>query len=40
MTLEVGDIGVDLTVVTRNEEHCLSLIAALEANGFPVERLR
>lgn len=40
VTLEVGDTGVDLTVVTRNEEHCLSLIAALETNGFPVERLR
>jgi threonine dehydratase len=40
VTLEVGDTGVDLTVVTRNEEHCLNLIAALEASGFPVERLR
>ena len=40
VTLEVGDTGVDLTVITRNEQHCLSLIAALEANGFPVERLR
>jgi threonine dehydratase len=40
VTLEVGDTGVDLTVVTRNEEHCLRLIAALETNGFPVERLR
>ena len=40
VTLEVGDTGVDLTVVTRNEAHCLSLIAALEESGFPVERLR
>ena len=24
VTLEVGDTGVDLTVVTRNEEHCLA----------------
>jgi threonine dehydratase len=40
VTLEVGDTGVDLTVVTRNEEHCLTLIAALEENGFPVERMR
>ncbi len=38
--LEVADTGVDLTVVTRNEAHCLRLIAALEENGFPVERLR
>jgi threonine dehydratase len=39
VTLEVADTGVDLTVVTRNEAHCLSLIAALEENGFPVVRL-
>jgi threonine dehydratase len=38
--LEVGDVGLDLTVLMRNEEHCQRLIAALEANGFPVERLR
>jgi len=38
--LEVGDVGLDLTVVMRNEEHCQRLIATLEANGFPVERLR
>ena len=37
--LAVGDVGLDLTVVMRNEEHCLRLIAALEENGFPVERL-
>jgi threonine dehydratase len=38
--LEVGDVGLDLTVVMRNEDHCRRLIATLEANGFPVERLR
>jgi threonine dehydratase len=38
--LEVGDVGLDLTVSMRNEEHCRRLIATLEANGFPVERLR
>jgi threonine dehydratase len=38
--LEVADTGVDLTVVTRNEAHCLRLIAVLEESGFPVERLR
>ncbi len=37
--LEVGDVGLDLTVLMRNEEHCRQLIAALEENGFPVERL-
>ena len=39
VALEVADTGVDLTGVTRNELHCLRLIAALEENGFPVERL-
>ena len=38
--LDVGDVGLDLTVLMRNEEHCQRLIAALEASGFPVERLR
>jgi threonine dehydratase len=38
--LEVGDVGLDLTVLMRNEEHCRSLITTMEANGFPVERLR
>jgi len=38
--LDVGDVGLDLTVVMRNEEHCQRLINALEENGFPVERIR
>jgi threonine dehydratase len=40
VTLEVADTGIDLTVVMRDEAHCLRLIAALERDGFPVERLR
>jgi threonine dehydratase len=40
VALEVADTEVELTVVTRNEQHCLRLIAALEAAGYPVERLR
>ena len=40
IALEVADTGIELTVVTRNEEHCLNLIAGLEAAGFPVERMR
>jgi threonine dehydratase len=39
VTLEVGEVGIDLTIVTRNEEHCQRLIATLKENGFPVERL-
>ena len=40
VALEVADVGIELTVITRNEEHCLRLIAGIEANGFPVERQR
>jgi threonine dehydratase len=40
VALEVADTEVELTVVTRNEQHCLRLVAALEAHGYPVERLR
>jgi threonine dehydratase len=40
VALEVADTGIELTVVTRNEQHCLRLIAALESHGYPVERLR
>ena len=40
VSLDLGDTGVELTIVMRNEEHCLAMLAALEANGFPVERLR
>jgi len=39
VTLELGDTGVDLTVVTRNEAHCQQVIATITAHGFPVQRL-
>jgi threonine dehydratase len=38
--LDLGDTGVELTVVTRNEEHCRSILGALAAHGFPIERIR
>jgi threonine dehydratase len=38
--LDLGDTGVELTVVTRNEEHCRAIVGALAASGFPVERIR
>ncbi len=40
VSLDLGDTGVELTIVMRNEEHCQAMLKALEANGFPVERLR
>jgi threonine dehydratase len=38
--LDVGAVGLDVTVLMRNEAHCMRLIASLEENGFPIERLR
>ncbi len=32
--------GVELTLVTRDEEHCLELCSALERAGYDFERLR
>jgi threonine dehydratase len=40
VALEVADTGIELTVVTRNEQHCQRVIAALEDGGYPVERQR
>jgi threonine dehydratase len=40
VALEVADTGIELTVVTRNEQHCQRLIDALESHGYPVERQR
>jgi threonine dehydratase len=33
----VAETGVELTVVTRDEQHCGELVAALEARGYPLE---
>jgi threonine dehydratase len=38
--IDVAETGVELTLVTRDEEHCRSVVAALEASGYPVERIR
>jgi threonine dehydratase len=40
MDVPVTETEVELTLVTRDEEHCLALIAAAREAGFPVERLR
>jgi threonine dehydratase len=40
MHISVAETEVELTVVTRNLEHCAEVLAALEAHGYPVERLR
>jgi hypothetical protein len=35
----VGHTGVELTLLTRNPEHCEQLIAQLGDWGYPAERL-
>ena len=39
MAVHVGETEVELTVVTRNEDHCSGLCAALESRGYHLERL-
>jgi threonine dehydratase len=36
--IDVAETGVELTLVTRDEEHCRKVIAVLEASGYPVAR--
>jgi threonine dehydratase len=40
IAISVAETEVELTLVTRDEEHCLQLVAELERRGYPVERLR
>jgi threonine dehydratase len=40
MDIPVTETEVELTVVTRNEDHCRSLLDTLLERGYPVERLR
>ncbi len=39
MDVPVTQTGVELTVVTRDEEHCLQLLGAMTDRGYAVERL-
>jgi threonine dehydratase len=40
IAISVAETEVELTLVTRDEEHCLQLVSELERRGYPVERLR
>jgi threonine dehydratase len=40
MDIPVTETEVELTLVTRDEEHCRGLLSAIEARGYTVERLR
>jgi threonine dehydratase len=40
MAISVAETEVELTLTTRDTEHCADVLAALESWGYPVERLR
>jgi threonine dehydratase len=40
MDIPVSETEVELTLVTRDEEHCRQLLDAMEERGYEVERLR
>ncbi len=40
MHISVAETEVELTVATRDLEHCAEVLETLEAQGYPVERLR
>jgi threonine dehydratase len=40
MAIAVSETEVELTLVTRDEAHCLQLLTAIEEKGYAVERLR
>jgi threonine dehydratase len=40
MDIPVSETEVELTLVTRDEEHCLQLLAAMAERGYTVERLK
>jgi threonine dehydratase len=40
MQIEITQTEVELTIITRDAEHCAEIVGALEEAGYPVERLR
>jgi len=40
MAVSIAETEVELTLGTRDEEHCTALLAALGEQGYEVERLR
>jgi len=40
MAVPIAETEVELTLSTRDEEHCTALLDALRAQGYEVERLR
>jgi len=39
MAIHIAETEVELTIVTRDEQHCTHICAVLEREGYPVERL-
>jgi threonine dehydratase len=39
MNIHLAETEVQLTIVTRDEEHCVQLCHAMETNGYRLERL-
>jgi threonine dehydratase len=40
MAIPIAETEVELTLSTRDEEHCAALLVALSEQGYEVERLR
>ena len=40
MDIPVNETEIELTLVTRDEAHCLQLLAAMAENGYAVDRIR
>jgi threonine dehydratase len=40
LAISVGETEVELTLGTRDEEHCVALLQTMQRWGYPVERLR
>jgi hypothetical protein len=40
MDIPVTETEVELTLVTRDEEHCRRLLDAMSESGYEVQRLR
>jgi hypothetical protein len=40
VAIGVSETEIELTLLTRDEEHCQELLGEMERLGYPVERLR
>jgi threonine dehydratase len=40
MDMPVTESEIELTLMMRDQEHCAALMAAMEVNGYPVERVQ